>query len=71
MSGRMTARPWLATVMTAAALTTVVAACSSSGSSASGGSSVLSGTAAQLRDDPTLVQESYLGAIDEHERTTA
>jgi branched-chain amino acid transport system ATP-binding protein len=35
------------------------------------GSIALTGTAAQLRDDPTLVQESYLGAIDDHERTTA
>jgi branched-chain amino acid transport system ATP-binding protein len=34
------------------------------------GSIALTGIAAQLRDDPTLVQESYLGAIDDHERTT-
>jgi branched-chain amino acid transport system ATP-binding protein len=35
------------------------------------GSIALTGTAAQLRDDPTLVQESYLGAIDDQETTTA
>ena len=34
------------------------------------GSIALTGTAAQLRDDPTLVQESYLGA-DDPERTSA
>jgi branched-chain amino acid transport system ATP-binding protein len=35
------------------------------------GSIALSGTAANLRDDTSLLHESYLGAVDDHERTTA
>ncbi len=34
------------------------------------GSVALAGTAANLRDDTALIHESYLGAIDDHERTT-
>jgi branched-chain amino acid transport system ATP-binding protein len=35
------------------------------------GTVTLTGTAAQLRDDASLLQESYLGSTDERERTTA
>jgi branched-chain amino acid transport system ATP-binding protein len=35
------------------------------------GTVTLSGTAARLRDDAALLQESYLGTTDETERTPA
>jgi branched-chain amino acid transport system ATP-binding protein len=35
------------------------------------GSVALAGTAANLRDDTSLIHESYLGAVDDTERTTA
>jgi ABC-type branched-subunit amino acid transport system ATPase component len=35
------------------------------------GTVTLTGAAAQLRDDASLLQESYLGSTDDYERTIA